>query len=301
MRVLIATDGSDGGQVAVALVSSIKWPACTELRIVTVVEPVEPEFATEWAQLGLHPSSYDDHADSAAASILDKASDQLARTGCGISRATLHGRAANELIRHADDFRADLIVLGTRGHGLIASMILGSVTAEVADHAPCPVLVARTETLRRLVLGVDDSGFGRVAENVVGAWPIFDDVEIEVANVAQGMPWATALVLATPVAPAQDALEASLADHRRLCMESSRRLAQRGRRSSSYVVLGNPAHELMRRAADSKADLIVVGTHGRTGLARALMGSVARNVMTHATCSVLIVRQVDRSVIGVAA
>ena len=54
---------------------------------------------------------------------------------------------------------------------------------------------------------------------------------------------------------------------------------------------GDAATEILAAAAASDADLIVIGTHGRTGLARLVLGSVARNVLQHATCSVLIVRE----------
>jgi nucleotide-binding universal stress UspA family protein len=54
---------------------------------------------------------------------------------------------------------------------------------------------------------------------------------------------------------------------------------------------GDAATEILAAASASKADLIVMGTHGRTGIARLVLGSVARNVLQHATCSVLIVRE----------
>jgi nucleotide-binding universal stress UspA family protein len=57
------------------------------------------------------------------------------------------------------------------------------------------------------------------------------------------------------------------------------------------LVMGDPATEIVRVAEEEKAELIVLGTHGRTGLSRILMGSVAEAVVRHAPCPVLIYRQ----------
>jgi universal stress protein A len=62
-----------------------------------------------------------------------------------------------------------------------------------------------------------------------------------------------------------------------------------------HLVLGTPAEDIVRIAAEQSADLIVIGTHGRTGLKRVLMGSVAEAVMRRATCPVLTVKQSDKS------
>ncbi len=62
-----------------------------------------------------------------------------------------------------------------------------------------------------------------------------------------------------------------------------------------HLVLGTPAEDIVRIASEQNADLIVIGTHGRTGLKRVLMGSVAEAVMRRATCPVLTVKQSDKS------
>jgi nucleotide-binding universal stress UspA family protein len=57
-----------------------------------------------------------------------------------------------------------------------------------------------------------------------------------------------------------------------------------------HLRIGNPAREIVQLASDLSADLIVVGTHGRTGMTKLLLGSVARNVLSHASCPVLVVK-----------
>ena len=213
-----------------------------------------------------------------------------------VDRCVLHGRPASRIVEAAEDFAAELIVVGSRGHGTIASMILGSVSAEVADHAHCPVLVARSTGLTRVILGVDGSGFARTAESVVEAWPIFKNAAIEATSVAQvALPWTAGLAIGfyePPGAEMADIKEPIVAEMRGFADQATGRLKGAGLRASSHVVTGSPAAALIQAAEEHQADLIVVGTHGSTGLTRAIVGSVARNVMLHAKCSVLFVREI---------
>ena len=173
-------------------------------------------------------------------------------------------------------------------------MVLGSVSAEVADHAHCPVLIARKSKWSKVVLGVDGSTFAKWAQHVISDWPIFAGCTINVVSVADtGLPWMSSLAL-SGYANSYDyrtTETAIVTDHERWAQRAARDLTSADRPSTRQVPEGNPAAELLRIAGESDADVVVVGTHGRTGLRRLLAGSVARNVMLHATCSVLVVRE----------
>ncbi len=71
--------------------------------------------------------------------------------------------------------------------------------------------------------------------------------------------------------------------------------ADKSVRYEHHLVLGTAAEDIVRVAAEQEADLIIIGTHGRTGLKRVLMGSVAEAVMRRATCPVLTLKQSDKS------
>jgi nucleotide-binding universal stress UspA family protein len=177
---------------------------------------------------------------------------------------------------------ADLIVVGHRGHGRWESMLLGSVSSEVVDHAPCPVLVARDERLGPIVFADDGSPSARHAEAVLTRWPLFTGLPVTVLTVAEEhYPGGSALTpLLYPEAMAQY-LESTheLERSRRAENEAAAaRLRAGGFDVTPLVRQGDPAHE------------IVVGTRGQSGLQRLILGSVARNVLLHAPCSVLIVR-----------
>jgi nucleotide-binding universal stress UspA family protein len=143
------------------------------------------------------------------------------------------------------------------------------------------------------VLADDGSDCARVAENLVASWPIFAKAAIEVTSVAYvGMPWTSGLALSAYAVPEDygDSAQAIVAEHQQVADSAVHRLTSVGLRATAHVVQGDAGSELIRVARDEQADMIVMGTHGRTGFRRLVLGSIARNVMQHAPCSVLISR-----------
>jgi len=174
-------------------------------------------------------------------------------------------------------------------------MLLGSVSAEVVDHAPAPVLVARGSRIERIVLAWDGSSCAALAADLVRTWPIFSGTQVRVVSVAAAeIPWWTGF----PEAGSPDmmpmyveAADASRKQHDELAREMTAQLQTAGFTAEADRRDGDAATEILAAANASNADLIVVGTHGRTGLTRLVLGSVARNVLQHAACSVLVVRE----------
>jgi nucleotide-binding universal stress UspA family protein len=300
MKVLLATDGSQPAETALGLVGSIAWPAESEILLVTALQPIEPVMTAAWAPaLATDVDKQQRELAAAAEAVLTHGARSLAHTGASITTEVLEGRAASAILQAADQLGADLVVMGSRGHGTIGSMVLGSVSAEVADHSPRPVLIARRPRLTRVVLGQDGSDCARVAEELVVAWPIFADTAVEVTSVAYlGTPWTSGLALASYETVPDDFSTVGrqlVTEHQQVVDESVRRLLAAGRAATGRVCEGEAAAGLIDVAEQVQADTIVVGTHGRTGLSRLVLGSIARNVMLHAHCSVLIARRGRRS------
>lgn len=309
MRVLLAHDGSAGADLAAALTASIPWPAGTRVRILGVVDTIRLAIAGPWAPgfgagpwapaFGAAPS-----LSTAIAEYLDRsiaaAVSGLATAHLSVEGAVLHGRPASVIIDQARDFDADLVIVGSRGHGAIASLLLGSVSTEISDEAACPVFVARATTMRRVVLATDGSPSSRAAEAIVADWPIFTGPTIHVVSVADAtVPWTVGIA---PMADSQppggwdvagtyDAeLTAATEAHQRIVDEAAARLRAAGRVVEAGTRTGDAASEIVDLATHVQADLIVVGSRGRSGLTRLLLGSVARNVLSGSSASVLIVR-----------
>jgi len=139
-RILVATDGSLSAIDAVSFAVEFAHHHQAELIFVHVVPSVEfvPPVALDDAGAALpHEPTAHDHA------LLREASAVAAENGVTATTVLLGGSTANEIVAHAKSCGADLIVIGSRGHGPVASALLGSVALGVLHAAKQPVLVVR--------------------------------------------------------------------------------------------------------------------------------------------------------------
>ena len=141
MKVLLATDGSKHALDAIeSFVDRLAWfrePPAVEL--VHVHLPIPVGRAVAWAGKEAVERYYAEEADAALA----PAKDLLARREIAFHAAKLVGEPGHEIVRHAEAAGCDLIVVGTRGHGAMANLVMGSVTTKVIALARVPVLVIR--------------------------------------------------------------------------------------------------------------------------------------------------------------
>jgi nucleotide-binding universal stress UspA family protein len=291
VRVLIATDGSPHAQRAVSLAAAQAWPAGTLLRVIVVDD----------GRIGPHGSGGTPVDVDVAANVIDladlaaRAVEAFDRPGWTVDSEVLRGRAASVIVDEGARFNADLVVVGSRGRGPLGSLALGSVSAEVVDHAGRPVLVARTDgRIDRVVLADDGSPAAIRARRLLADWDAFAASQITVACVVH-----VPAPLHSAIAPTM--VRAALADYQlsleqareacdRACKAAADTLAAAGRQVTARTREGDAATGVIQTARDDAADLIVVGSRGHTGLTRLLLGSVARNVLYEAPCSVLVVR-----------
>jgi nucleotide-binding universal stress UspA family protein len=224
---------------------------------------------------------------------LQAAAAPLNAPGRMIDTRVVRGRPASALLEEAIALQPDLIVIGSRGHGPLATVLLGSVSTEVVDHAPCPVLVARRPSAHRLIVGVDGSESAQRAVATLSAWPIFAGLPARVVGVSERTPGWTALSSAFYPGIAESAdttREARRSQAEQITERACEDLARVGLIATSELREGDPADELIRAAAEDDADLIVVGSRGLSALSRLALGSVARKVLLHTPVSVLVVR-----------
>lgn len=293
MRIVVATDGSACAEFGVDLVASIGWPDPTTIIVVEAVAAGVAVFGGPWPPVPpVETEALDEAIRAEASQHLDTAAATLAGPGRTIETAIATGRPADVVTTVAEERQSDLIVVGSRGHGVIESMLLGSVSAEIVDRSRVPVLVARSRSIDRVVLGWDGSDGAEQAASCLLDWGIFGESEIHVVSVADlRLPtWMDVSTMGEEAAAAafERAAEPSRQQHEQMAHEMSKRLTRVGLTSEAHRRDGDPSYELVRAAETFEADLIVVGTQGRTGLARLLLGSVARNVLHHAHCSVLV-------------
>jgi len=287
MRVLFATDGSASARNARAIVHSVAWPDGTTIRIVHVLAPLP-------ALTDLDLPGRRETVDAAARIALDTLAASIRREGLVIDERLVRGEdVADRIAAQARETKADVVIVGSHGRGPLASMLLGSVAAALIDRAPCPVFVARRPRLERVVFAEDGSEGAFEARRLLTKWPVFRGLQVRVVSVAHVTRPFQSGITATVFQDARRAegelLTESRAAHERLAKESADQLRLAGLLAQAEMRQGDAAAEIVASAERSNADLIVMGSRGHGGLRRAVLGSVARDVLQHAHCSVLIV------------
>lgn len=299
MRVLVAVDGSPSSRIAIDLVASLGWTAEDRIRVVSVASDAWMLAGPDWGALAYEdPIRLDAAMREAAQAAVDDAADRLdGGESAVIESHVLHGRPGSAIVEEATVFRADLVVVGSRGQGPFTASLLGSVSSEVVDHAPCPVLVARGSTVARIVLAEDGSPAAAVARAMIAERP-FASLPVRIVSVAVApAPWQAAvspLVVEAALEVFDEALDAQRTAYRAAADAAAAELRP-GRPSVEVDIrVGDAAGEIVAAAIEWNGDLIAMGTHGRTGLRRLLLGSVARNVLHHSPRSVLVARAIHR-------
>ncbi len=151
MKILIATDGSNFSQEAVDFAADIvSRPDTTEVKIISVIEPYafnEIETLIESVEELADPSNAEARRTKVQAEQMVTAfKGKFTGTKINVSSEIIGGMAAPTIVEKAEDWGADLIVVGSHGHGFFNRAWLGSVSDRVVHHAPCAVLVVKTKS-----------------------------------------------------------------------------------------------------------------------------------------------------------
>jgi len=213
--------------------------------------------------------------ETAARERLETWKAEAAREGVTLEPRVRTGSSAYDgILEEADELKPDLIIMGRHGYTGLTRLLMGSVTARVIGHSPVNVLVAPQGVplnFQRLLIASDGSPFSEAAwtEALTLAKTMGSAlIGVSVAAAARDIPAATEVVRG---------LEAAA--------------SQQGIALDTMIPVGRPEEGIVKAAEFKQASLIILGSHGRTGLKRLLMGSVAERVIGNAKCPVLVVRK----------
>jgi nucleotide-binding universal stress UspA family protein len=291
VNVLFATDGSKSAEQARELVASIDWPAPSHIEVLHVDQLFTEDLQVPAGQY----SAAHEKLRAELTSEIEAVKESLSRSGREVKTNVVINRPATGILAEARRTNADLIVMGSHGRGTLASAVLGSVSAEVVDHAPCPVLIARTPRITRVVLAHDGSDGARQAEEVITMWHFLQRLPVRVVSAWSLAPSYVSLDAMGGGFISGDLYQQLIDDIREErtgnASEAAGRLAENGVQATAEVGDGPTAQTVISAAKEFGAELIVVGSRGESGLPRLLLGSVARSVLFNAPCSVLITRQ----------
>ena len=292
MRILVAYDASPTAQEACRLIDHAAWPDGSTVDVLTCFEPNVPN--TLWAIGAVDPNGSQDAYDAEREAARDTAREGaqlIRRPELAVTARIAEGRTATAILDVAAELHADLLVAGTRGLGPLRSSILGSVSSELVENATCPVLVVRGPAVGRVLLAYDDSGPARHAVRLLAGWPMFQHCPVRVVTVAprSHRPGEADLLVPAVVPPVGDGSDDLRATAAEIASRAVDPLRAAGLEVDVDVRVDHAAHAIVCAASEWHADLIVTGRSGHGLVNRLLIGSVARNVLHHAPCSVLVV------------
>jgi nucleotide-binding universal stress UspA family protein len=146
MKLLLAVDGSEFSDAAVEAVAQRPWPANSEVKVLTAIEPFTPYMTEVWAT----SNDFWEEMDKAAKEQADKAiNGALERLKAAkeqtlkISTEIVRGNAKHAILDEAEKWGADLLIIGSHGYTGLKRMLLGSVSQAIVSHAHCSVEIVR--------------------------------------------------------------------------------------------------------------------------------------------------------------
>lgn len=298
MKVLIAIDCSPASEFLLDEAAARPWPEDTAFSVVNVVDlqrfaglPALIEESTrKLDQLG---------------TALKSATEKLTRSGHQALHKIIMGFPRRAVSEYAKEWRADLVMAGSHDHTVIGRFLLGSVAQGILRTAPCSVEIVRSASggpapsshAMKILLATDggDCSVGAAHSVANRPWPagtVFEVLSVEELMFPDGQMVASSLSSIYP----QSLLEELIShahDRADSAVKTAREILQRAGMKvldNHAMPVGEPRALILDAAKSWEADLIVLGSHGRRGMDRFLLGSVSESVAIHAQCSVEIIR-----------
>jgi nucleotide-binding universal stress UspA family protein len=276
-NILVAVDGSE--ESLHALQEALKLADSRGLTAVSVAPPYEGDLRV--VGVDRIKSLMREPCDTA----LNKSQAMAEKAGQAIKTACVIGAPHEGIVDFAESENCDLIVMGAKGHGFLERVLLGSVTRRVIGFTKRDVLVIPPQAemgWEKLMLATDGSENSQPAGNRA----------LELAQ-AYGADLKVLSILEAPSRLGGNVREvlAELIKNRESMLAEVRAQAEAlGIKTECFTSQGYPARTIVAHAQKEGINLIVMGSHGRTGLTRLLMGSVTERVIGLAPCPVLVVK-----------
>lgn len=293
MRLLLALDGSDVSKYAADFLTRLPWPSDTEVTVVTVVvDTAMGEIDAEvWMKIR-------ETAHQAALQNYSASAPTLGARFAQVEHVLEEGHPNRAIMEVAKRKDVDVVVLGARGHSLVARALLGSTSDYVANHARCPVLVVRPSSARsstadvlaagkaptepmKVILAYDGSPGSKQAAAQMFALPWSSDTQIQI----------TTLLERPPLIPDEEVYDD------KAIKEGEKNLAvlvaeAKCKANVSYRVREtvHVGDTLAHLADEQQGDIIFVGDTGKSALAQFFLGSAARHILHHSSSSVWVAR-----------
>lgn len=302
MKVLLAVDQLQDAQVAARFLEAVRFPRGSGLSIVHVIEI--PHVAARFPGQQLMLADWRKEAAAGARRLIERISPPLRAQGLRVRPVVKEGLPGPGLLDTVERTRADLTVLSPHDSSRLMRFLLGSVSELLLSETPGSILIVRgrprgrRDQGMRVVLAMDFSKDAKGAARFLSRLRLPRASRVMLLHVEECADRVVAHIAGMGRIDLSQTAEQAMRERKRrtlLMLERmGRRFRQRGLAVDHVFAGGNPAEEILRAAELHRADLIVMGSKGLTGLDRYLLGSVSRKVARHAPCSVLVVRRTRR-------
>ena len=267
-RLLVCTDGSEGGQHAVTQALALGRACAGKVYVLQVVKII-PEFEAVAPDLRVCLEEEIERQKAAAAAA-------AARQGVEMEYRILHSISPfADIVAEAEKLKPQLIIIGRYGRTSLARLFMGSIAARVIGLSPVNVLVIPREdslAFRRLLIASDGSSYSDAALMEATAMAARAGSELLGVAVARE--------------------EGEISETREILQRMLTAANREGVSFQGISPQGLAADEgIIQVALENRVDLIIMGSHGRTGFKRLLMGSVTERVIGQAPCPVLVVKK----------
>jgi nucleotide-binding universal stress UspA family protein len=282
---VVAVDSSGASRVAAREAAARSWPAGTTVHVISVVEPL----------LGWSAPAFEEALQQSGEQMVQCAADYFIQAGLETTTAVLTGDPKAVIVKEVEEWHADFVFIGAHNTHGVMQFLLGGVARAVARLAACSVEIVRRNTgrePRKILLATDGSECSNVAARSIAqrSWP--SGTGFRILSVVE--PSASFFVPSYLSSEAMEELRGKDMQRAQEAVSSAESiLCGAGLEASSTVAVpaATPKELILSEAAEWDADLIVVGSHGRRGVNRLLLGSVSEAVALHAKCSVEIIRR----------
>jgi nucleotide-binding universal stress UspA family protein len=286
-KILVPLDGSQLSQRALEPALALGQQIGAELLLVRV--PVTDTLSFVVSEAKQRELAQD------ALAYLETLRQSNEQSQLNIRTQVLDGDAASAIVDTARAEQTDLIIMSTHGYSGPTRWVLGSVTERVLRSAPCPVLAIRAARQpQRVLITLDGSPLAEraIEPGLSIAWSL--QAEVTLLRCVPHM--ATNGKLDEHERGLNRQMQADLLIEAREYLRVRSDGADRSARSvalKTEVRIGSPADSILEYVKTYGIDLIVMATHGRTGLKRWVYGSVTAKVLRSVGCSMLVIRPTD--------
>lgn len=307
MKVLFAIDYSNHSKHAMNLFRRMQVPSGSDVYLMHVNTPEEwPVSSVPGRSLHLPAaiSALRAKASTHAREVLGQLEKVFQGQTLNVHSEVVEGNPGQEILNAIGQHGIDLVVLGPRGLSRVTGFLLGSISEWVLGEAPCSVLIGRPQARQkrtsgpmRILLAIDGSPDTWAAVNFLRTLDFPTSSKLTLVHVIRKQVYQTEQVLIGDGAGREQfskLAEKILKDRGRegmaLFAQTRERLGSSDFTIEDRLVFGHEAQEILKAARQTRAELVVVGSRGLTGLRRLLLGSVSHKVVRNASCSVLVIR-----------